>query len=128
MTDFKQFKDQEFLSLETFRKNGVGVKTPIWFADEGGILYLWTVGDSGKIKRIINNSRVNIAPCKRFGEVTGEWMEAQASVDDSPDALRHVEGLLGRKLGFAFALFGLIDRIRDSQRGSQRVCLKLSPI
>jgi PPOX class probable F420-dependent enzyme len=74
MTYLKQFKDQEFLTLATFRKNGVGVKTPIWFAQEGELLLMWTDGKSGKIKRIHNNPRVHIAPFKRFGEVTGEWM------------------------------------------------------
>jgi len=62
MTDVKQFKDQEFLSIETFRKNGSGVKTTVWFAQEGDMLYVWTIGESGKAKRIRNNARVNIAP------------------------------------------------------------------
>ena len=127
-TDLKQFKNQKFLSLETFRKNGVGVKTPVWFAQEGDTLNVWTVGDSGKIKRIRNNPQVNIAPCKRFGKVTGEWMAAQASVDDSAAAVRHVEVLLSRKLGFGFAVFRLIDRLRDRWRGSHRVCVKVSLI
>jgi uncharacterized protein len=126
MTDLKQFKDQQFLSLETFRKNGSGVKTPIWFAQEGDALYLWTVGDSGKIKRIRNNSRVNIAPCQRFGEVTGAWVTAQAMVDDSAAAVQHVESLLSKKLGFGYAVFRLIDQVRDWQRGSHRVCVKVS--
>ncbi len=128
MTDLKQFKDQEFLSLETFRKTGVGVKTPVWFAQEGDTLYVWTVADSGKMKRIRNNARVNVAPCKRFGELTGEWMAAQVSVDDSAAAVRHVETLLRRKLGFVFAVFRLIDRLRDWRSGSHRVCLKVSLI
>jgi PPOX class probable F420-dependent enzyme len=126
--DLKQFEDQEFLSLETFRKNGIGVKTTVWFAQEGDTLCIWTVGDSGKIKRIRNNPRVNIAPCKRFGEVTGEWMAAQASVNDSAAAVRHVEVLLSRKVGFWFAVFRLIDRLRDRWRGSHRVCVKVSLI
>ena len=126
MRDLKQFRDRQYLSLETFRKNGVGVKTTVWFAQEGDMLYIWAPGDSGKIKRIRNNPRVNIAPCKRFGTVTGEWMAAQASVDDSAAAVRHVEIMLGRKLGFGFAMFRLIDRLRDRLRGSQRVSIKLS--
>ena len=32
MANLKQFEGQEFLSLETFRKSGVGVKLPIWSA------------------------------------------------------------------------------------------------
>ncbi len=126
MTDLKQFKDQEFLSLETFRKTGVGVKTPIWFVAEGDVLYMWTVGDSGKVKRIRNNARVNIAPCKRIGEITGEWVAAYASVDESVAAVKYVETLLRRKIGFGFAIFQLIDGIRDWQRGAHRVCVKVS--
>jgi len=125
-TGLEIFKNQEFLSLETFRKSGEGVKSPIWFAQEGNSLYIWTVGDSAKIKRIRNNPQVKIAPCKRFGEVTGEWITAQASIDDSPAAVRHVEELLRRKVGFGFIVFGLIDGIRDRRSGAQRVCLKVS--
>ncbi len=124
-TDLGLLKDQEFLSLETFRKNGIGVKTPVWFAQDGNTLYIWTIGDSGKVKRIRNNPRVNIAPCKRFGKVTGEWVAAQASVDDSVAAVRHVEALLYRKLGFPFAVFRLIDRLRDRWKGSHRVGVRV---
>ena len=126
MADVKQFKDQEFLSIETFRKNGIGVNTTVWFAQEGDMLYIWTIGDSGKAKRIRNNARVNIAPCKRFGKVTGEWMAAQASVYDSAAAVRHVETLLRRKLGVVFAVFGMMDRLRDQLTGKQRVSIKMS--
>lgn len=124
--NLNQFKDQDFLSLETFRKNGIGVKSPVWFAEEDNILYMWTVGESAKIKRIRNNPQVKIAPCKRFGEVTGEWVEARASMDDSTAAVQHVEKLLRKKIGIGFVIFQFIDGIRDRQKGSHRVCLKVS--
>ncbi len=127
-THLKQFHNQQFLSLETFRKSGIGVKTPVWFAQEGDTFYIWTVGDSGKIKRIRNNPQVSIAPCKRFGKVIGEWVPALASVDHSPAAVRHVEVLLSRKLGIEFAVFRLVDRLRDRWKGSHRVCVKVSLI
>ena len=125
-TDLKPFENREFLSLETFRRNGIGVKTPVWFAQEGDTLYIWTVGDSGKIKRIRNNPQVKIAPCNRFGKITGKWIAAQASVDNSIAAVRHVEVLLSRKLGLEFAVFRLIDRLRDRWKGSHRVCIRVS--
>ncbi len=128
MANLEQFNDQEFLSMETFRKSGIGVKTPLWFAQEGNFLYVWTGADTGKIKRIRNNSRVNIAPCKRFGEVNGEWIAADATIDSSPAALKHVETLLRQKVGFSFLIFMLIDKIRDLRKKSQRVCVKLSPV
>ena len=126
MADLKQFQDQEFLSLETFRKNGIGVKTPVWFAQEGDILYIWTRGDSAKVKRIRNNARVKIAPCKRFGEVTGEWTVAQASVDDSDGAVQHVVTLLRQKLGFVFIVFWMVERLIERRKGQRRVSIKVS--
>ncbi len=126
MTALKQFKDQEFMSLETFRKNGIGVKTPLWFAQEGDTLYLWTRGDSGKVKRIRNNARVNVAPSKRFGDVTGTWLTAQAFVDESEAAVQHVVTLLRKKLGFGFMLFGIIEGLIERRKGQRRVSIKIS--
>ena len=33
-----QFANEKYLNLETYRKNGTPVLTPVWFADENGIL------------------------------------------------------------------------------------------
>ena len=69
----------KYISLETFRKTGAGVKTPVWFAvapDE--TIYVYTEDNSGKVKRIRNNSRVRVAACDIRGNVTGEFMDATA--------------------------------------------------
>ena len=50
-----RFSGRNYLNLETYRKSGVAVRTPVWFAEQGGILYLYTLADSGKVKRIRNN-------------------------------------------------------------------------
>lgn len=42
MTLLQQFENQQFLNLETFRKNGIGVKTPVWFVQDGETLYVRT--------------------------------------------------------------------------------------
>jgi PPOX class probable F420-dependent enzyme len=62
------------MSLETFRKNGEGVKTPVWFAEEDGALYVTTLSTTGKAKRIRNIPRVRIAPCDRSGNIEGDWI------------------------------------------------------
>lgn len=126
MTNLIQFQNQHHLSLETFRKNGVSVKTPVWFVQEGDSFYIWTRRESGKVKRIRNNARVNIAPCQRFGEITGEWTTAQASVDESEAAVAHVATLLRQKLGFEFLLFGTIEKITERLKGERRVSVRLS--
>jgi uncharacterized protein len=71
---------QKYISLTTFRKSGAGVATPVWFGEEAGKLYVMTRGDSGKYKRIRNNSRVQIAPCTMRGKVTGPQFEASARI------------------------------------------------
>ena len=35
-----QFANQNYLSLETFKKNGDGVKTPVWFVLDRGVFYV----------------------------------------------------------------------------------------
>jgi general stress protein 26 len=49
---------KKYISLTTFRKNGVGVPTPVWFGENGDKLYVMTRSDMGKVKRIRNNPAV----------------------------------------------------------------------
>ncbi len=76
---------QKYISLTTFRKSGVAVSTPIWFAEGNGKLYLMTRSDSGKYKRLRNNPQVRIAPCTIRGKITGPDFPATARVLPEPD-------------------------------------------
>ena len=49
------FTSQQYLNLETFRKNGAAVKTPVWFVQDGDATFVRTLANSGKVKRIRNN-------------------------------------------------------------------------
>lgn len=71
---------QKYLSLTTFRKTGVAVPTPVWFGEQDGKLYVMTRSDSGKYKRLRNNSQVRIAPCTMRGKPTGPEFAATARV------------------------------------------------
>ncbi len=126
MKNLPQFDTRDFLSIGTFRKTGVGVKSPIWFVELDGEFLMWADVSSGKISWIRNNPRVMVAPCKRFGDITGERVSAQAPVDDTPEAVEQVESLLRRKIGIGFALFRLIDKLRDRRKGGRRVCVTVS--
>jgi PPOX class probable F420-dependent enzyme len=85
---FQPFAGQKYLSLETFKKSGPGVRTPIWFAADpaknlasgDAKLFVYTNADTGKVKRIRNNGRVRIAPCDMRGNISGEWVEARAEI------------------------------------------------
>jgi len=71
---------QQYISLTTFRRSGVAVPTPIWFAERDGKLYVKTRNDSGKFKRIRNNPRVKVAPCTMRGKITGPEFVGTARV------------------------------------------------
>lgn len=71
---------QKYISLTTFRKNGAGVATPVWFGEEDGKLYVMTASRLGKYKRIRNNQQVRVAPCTIRGKVTGPEFPAVACI------------------------------------------------
>jgi PPOX class probable F420-dependent enzyme len=121
---FAGFAGHKYLNLETFKKSGEGVKTPVWFAADpsttldssGAKLYLYTIGVSGKVKRIRNNPRVKIAPCNMSGGILGEWVEARTEIVTGEEAARGMH-LLNKKyfpwkqlLG-VFASFSRRERI-----------------
>lgn len=111
-----QFEKQQYLNIETFRKNGQGVKTPVWFVQDGETLHVWTQAGSGKAKRIRNNGKVRVTPSTASGEPTGEWLDARASTDESPAAIKHVETLMKKKYKTMFFIFGTLGRLRGGAK------------
>ena len=71
---------QKYVSLTTFRKNGAGIATPVWFGEETNRLYVMTRSDMGKTKRIRSNPQVRVAPCTIRGKVTGPEFAAVARI------------------------------------------------
>jgi PPOX class probable F420-dependent enzyme len=119
---FQAFAGRRYLNLETFRKSGEGVRTPVWFAagppadGSARMLYVYSIGISGKVKRIRNNPRVRVAPCGLRGALLGEWVDARAEILQGEEAARGMR-LLNRKylpwkqmLDF-FAMFRPRERI-----------------
>jgi len=93
-TGFGALRSEQYLSLETFRKNGKGVRTPVWFAVAPAhassatdpTIYVYTTATSGKVKRIRNNAAVRIAACNAFGGMLGRWIDARASIVSGEEA------------------------------------------
>jgi len=112
MNRLELFNGQKYLNLETFRKSGTGVKTPVWFVQEGNMLYVRTVANSGKVKRIRSNGNVNIAPCRVDGTLLGEWIPASAREVKEEAITRWVDQMLGKKYGLIKMLFALASVIQ----------------
>jgi PPOX class probable F420-dependent enzyme len=87
---------QRYISLKTFRKNGDGVATPVWFGEEGDRLYVMTRSDMGKVKRIRNNPKVGVSPCTIRGKVTGAEFTATARMLPQEDHA-HARQTINRK-------------------------------
>jgi PPOX class probable F420-dependent enzyme len=91
-----ELRGHKYVSLVTYRKTGVPVHTPVWFADEGGKLYVFTNPKSGKVKRVRNNPDVRVAPSTFRGKIMGPEFAARARILNTSDAA-HARQLLERK-------------------------------
>jgi uncharacterized protein len=109
-----QFANSKHISLETFRKTGAGVRTPVWFAADPArraTFYVYTLPDSGKVKRIGNNPKVRIAPCNMKGDLRGAWVDALARVCSNDEAAKG-QLLLKQKYGLAKRIGDFFSRLR----------------
>jgi uncharacterized protein len=120
---FAALAGQKYLNLETFKKNGDGVKTPVWFAAELSAkldsneakLYVYTIGATGKMKRIRNNPRVSVAPCDMRGRVKAAWVPARAEILTGAEA-EHGMNLLNKKYAPWKQLLDFFAKFRKRER------------
>lgn len=109
------FADARYLNLETYRRTGQPVATPVWFVVDRGVIYVYTLADAGKVKRIRNNPRVRIAPCDARGGLKGAWVEAAARIVDEREAAK-AHALLVGKYGWLKRLADVVRKIRPRPR------------
>lgn len=109
-----RFRDREYLNLETYRRNGEGVRTPLWFVEEGGLLYAETLSETGKVKRLRKDARVRVVPSDRRGKPEGEWVEGEAYLVGGDEAQR-VRELLCKKYGLQKKLVGVMYRFMKGE-------------
>ena len=95
-----EIQGQKYVSLATFRKTGVPVHTPIWFAEQDGRLYFMTSSKLGKYKRIRNNPKVTVAPCTMRGRITGAEFPGTARILPPQESAR-VRRLINAKYWLA---------------------------
>ena len=107
--NLSKFTRQRYVCLETFKRNGEGVRTPIWFVEENNAFYIWTMVKSGKVKRIRNNSRVRIVPSSITGRPKGAWVDAEARVATDSQAA-HATELIKMKYGIQFWLASHLNK------------------
>jgi len=73
MKNLDEIKSEKYISVETFKKDGTSVKTPVWFTIKDNLVYVVTRDQTGKVKRLKNNLNVKIATCNIKGKIKGKW-------------------------------------------------------
>ena len=109
MSAMARLAGERFVSVETFRRNGEGVCTPVWFAEVDGGFVFGTNGDSGKVKRIRANPKVRFAAANYRGLERSDYADGKATVLDG-EAAQEADSVLAAKYGWQWFPFSrLID-------------------
>ena len=125
MTAIDELSKARYVNLETYRKNGTGVQTPVWAGREGDELVIFTNGDSYKVKRLRRNSKVRIAACGARGALKGPWHEGTARLVEDEAGKRAVVAALRRKYGWQMTLADWGGRIRGSKKNWAFIAVRL---
>ena len=75
----------KYLSLTTFRRDGTGVATPVWFVTDAGKILVDTDADSQKVRRIRRNPSVTVAECTATGHLRSSPVPARAQIHPHHD-------------------------------------------
>lgn len=105
MPTFDQFAATTYISLETFRKDGSAVPTPVWVAGHEGRLVVITNGTSFKVKRLRNNPACRLAICNASGKsILSDWSSGRCEILEPGAAFDQALAPLRAKYGFQFWL------------------------
>ena len=119
---FPALHGHQYMNLTTFRRSGEPVRTPVWFVEERGALYLFTNGETGKVKRIRATARVRVGPADARGTPLGPERPGAARLLTGDEAQR-ADRALTRKYGLMKRLFSLVARVR----GQRAVYIAVQP-
>jgi uncharacterized protein len=120
-----QFEGENVISLETYRKNGEPVRTPVWFLEENGILYVHTDDSTGKVKRIRRNPKVRVAPSHFRGKPKAEYIDARAELETSPETVRKFHSQIYKKYGLQGTVTKFLQRFSRSKANDVIITIHL---
>jgi PPOX class probable F420-dependent enzyme len=124
----------KYLSITSFRPDGSGVTTPVWFVQEGRRLLVETDSHSYKVRRIRHTPFVKVAPCSPTGRLRGDPVDARAELLPQAE-LGRVEELFARKYRIdrvvILPLYRVMQRAlhpRRQKKRPQQVILAITPV
>ncbi|GGN66788.1 PPOX class F420-dependent oxidoreductase [Nocardia rhizosphaerihabitans] len=112
-----ELQTANFVLLTTFRKDGSPVGTPVWAVAHDDKLFVWTVTDSWKVKRIRRNPEVTVQPCDARGKAHGVVTGGTARLLDATET-EQVRSWLRRKYWLTGPLVILASNLRRGKAGT----------
>jgi PPOX class probable F420-dependent enzyme len=120
----------KYLALTSFKRDGTGVTTPVWFVVDDGQLLVLTACRSFKVKRIRRNPAVTVAPCTASGRVRGEPAAARARLLPTSE-LPRVKQLMNRKYRadrvLILPIYRAVQRLRGVRGNPSDVVVAITP-
>ena len=105
----EQFFEQKYINLETYKKDGTSIRTPVWFVIDNDLIYVITMESTGKVKRLKNNQEVRIVPCSFKGKPKNGWVKAKAEKITGEEADKAIK-LRKKKYGMSGRLVSLFRK------------------
>ena len=95
---------EHYINLSTRKRDGSFVNTPVWFAQEGETnnYYVYSLNNSGKVKRIRNFPDVKVATCNFCGKLKGNCVDANSNLVDESENIKTAYESLRKKYGIRF--------------------------
>ncbi len=115
--DLKALFPGRYLSVTSFKRDGIGVATPVWFVSDGSRLFALTDLHSAKVRRLRRNPHVMVASCRVGGKLRTEPVPARAEVLTATAELERVQKLLIERYKISYRLVMLIYRLGRRLRG-----------
>jgi uncharacterized protein len=115
------FCSGRYLSVTSFKRDGTGVATPVWFVSDGTRLFAFTDLHSAKVRRIRRNPQVLVASCRVDGKLRSEAVPARVEVLTNAAELEHVQKLLVARYKISYRVVMLFYRLGRRLRGKPSI-------
>jgi PPOX class probable F420-dependent enzyme len=111
-----------YLSVTSFKRDGIGVATPLWFVSDGSRLFALTDAHSAKVRRIRRDPQVLVAPCRANGKLLrSEPLVGHAEVMTATEDLERVRELLMDRYKISHRVVMFFYRLGRRLRGQPGV-------
>lgn len=105
--------DEKYVSLTTYRKNGEAKRAPVWITDLGdGTVGFTTASSSWKVKRLRNDSRIELQPSDSKGNVRDGTEPVKGSATTAMGSeFDRVSALIKKKYGIQFTMISAVGKV-----------------